>query len=49
MEIIKVKSVEEMGKVALKEVLEVINSKENPVLGLATGSSSIRLETNHMR
>lgn len=43
MEIIKVKSVEEMGKVALKEVLEVMNSKENPVLGLATGSSPVGL------
>ena len=43
MKIIKVKSVEQMGKIALNEVLEVLQSVENPVLGLATGSSPVSL------
>lgn len=43
MKIIKVKSAEQMGKVALNEVLEVLQSVENPVLGLATGSSPVGL------
>lgn len=43
MKIIKVKSAEEMGKVALNQILEVIQTKENPVLGLATGSSPVGL------
>lgn len=43
MKIIKVKSTEQMGKVALNEVLEVLQSVENPVLGLATGSSPVGL------
>lgn len=43
MKIIKVKSVEAMGQAALSEVLKVVKTKENPVLGLATGSSPIGL------
>ncbi len=43
MKIIKVKSVEAMGQAALSEVLKVLKTKENPVLGLATGSSPIGL------
>lgn len=43
MKIIKVKSVEAMGQAALAEVLKVMKTKENPTLGLATGSSPIGL------
>lgn len=43
MKIIKVKSVEAMGQAGLKEILKVVKTKENPVLGLATGSSPIGL------
>lgn len=43
MKVIQVRTMEEMGQVALKEVLDVIEKNSKAVLGLATGSSPIGL------
>ena len=39
MEVIQVRSIEEIGQVALREVLAVVKRNSRAVLGLATGSS----------
>lgn len=43
MKVIVCKNTEELANEALKVMLDVIKSKENPVIGLATGSSPIGL------
>ena len=43
MKVIQVRSIEEMGQVALREVLAVVKRNSRAVLGLATGSSPIGL------
>lgn len=43
MKVIVCKNTEELANQALKVMLDVIKSKENPVIGLATGSSPIGL------
>ncbi len=43
MKVIVVKNYEELSKEAFKVMKDVVTSKENPVLGLATGSSPIGL------
>lgn len=46
MEIIKVKDSDELGRKAAEIVIETIKGKENPVLGLATGSTPEKLYAN---